>query len=221
LENLIDIRRYSGEFHEINVQGLKRICPLHKVDTEMWIVGNEHLSFGTDIEFTQKAGSDLAKRLEVFESDCILTPEAKSLGITYEVAKGLGHRDYAIARKSVKPYDKNYVSSEIRSITTAKEEKLYLDDLNIKRIRGKRIILLDDVISTGNTMHGLMELAERSQAEVCAIAAVWLEGHWPFEQFAKEFKSGRLVFMGILPIFAEGATYEKLYSKQLYYEKND
>ncbi|MBU0477582.1 adenine phosphoribosyltransferase [bacterium] len=220
MKKLIKIRRYKNEKHyEVNIDGLKRLCPLYKVAPETWIVGNEHISFGTDIEFTQKIGRKLAEKISKFKADCILTAEAKSLGAAYEVARNLGHKNFAIARKSIKPYDKNYISTEIKSITSAKKELLYLDDFNIARIRGKKIVLFDDVISTCSTMLGLIELAKKAGAEVCAMAAIWLEGSLVFEQFIEEFKAGRLIHIDILPIFTIGKTYDKLRNKNISIER--
>lgn len=216
---LIDIRKFNGESYEISTEGLKRVCPLYKVDSEMWIVGNEHLSFGTDVEFTRKAGRELAKKLEKFEADCIFTAETKSLGYAFVISQNLGHSYFAVARKTIKPYNTKYMSTEICSITSAKKEVIYIDELTIARIKNRKIILFDDVISTGSTMHGLMKLAKEVDAEVCAIASIWLEGYGPFEQFTEEFQSERLMFIDILPVFALGNTYKELCSKQRYYEK--
>ncbi len=216
---LVDIKKFQQKGHHvINIDGLKRSCPLYKAGADMWIVGNEHLSFGTDVEFTRKVGKLLAEKLGRFESDFLMTAEAKSLCIAYEVAKNLGHKDFAIARKSIRPYNKNYISEKINSITSAKNEILYLDNFNKDRIKNKKIILLDDVISTGSTMLGLLKLAKKSKAEVSVIAAIWLEGPWPFEQFTEEFKSDRLVYIDILPIFARGKVYEELYAKKVFIE---
>ncbi|MCP4369914.1 MAG: hypothetical protein GY797_17630 [Deltaproteobacteria bacterium] len=218
MKNLVNIQEFREGFYEVHLGGLKRSCPLYRAGKDMWIVGNEHLSFGTDVEFTRKIGNLLAKKLENFEFDFIMTAEAKSLCFAYEVAKNLGCSEFAVARKSIKPYNERFVSERINSITSAKDETLYLDDFNMDRIRNKKIILIDDVISTGSTMHGLLKLAKKCMAEVSVIAAVWLEGPWPFEQFSKEFEAGNLVFLGVLPVFARGGVYEKLYEKKIFIE---
>jgi len=221
VKTLVDIRPFTGRHHKImiEIEGLQRYCPLYKVGSEMWIVGNDHLSFGTDIEFTRVVGKKLAKKLARFDSHCILTAEAKSLGLAYETAKNLGHPNFSTARKTIKPYNNKHLSTEIRSITTGENEMLYLDVFNITQIKGKKIILLDDVISTCSTMIGLLDLAKKAGAEVSCIAAVWLEGPWPYERFGKEFKKGRLVYLDILPIYATGETYRELYEKKLSIEK--
>jgi adenine phosphoribosyltransferase len=218
MKNLVNIEKFREGLYEVNIDGLKRSCPLYKAGADMWIVGNEHLSFGTDVEFTHKVGKLLAEKLGRFEFDFLMTAEAKSLCVAYEVARNLRHKDFAIARKSIKPYTENYISEKINSITSAKNEILCLDNFNMNRIKNKKIILLDDVISTGSTMLGLLRLAKSSRAKVSAIAAIWLEGPWPFEQFSKEFESGNLIFLDILPIFARGSVYDQLYEKKILIE---
>lgn len=218
MKALIEVRKFDNSYYEIDIGGLKRLCPLYRTDHDIWIVGNEHLSFGTDVEFTQEIGKRLAEKLERFKANCILAPETKSLGVAYEVAKHLGHRDFAIARKSIKPYNINYFSVSINSITSAKDESLFLDEINIDRIKGKRLILLDDVISTGSTMCGLMELANKAGGDVCAIAAIWVEGFLPFKLFAEEFKSKKIVFLSVLPLFADGEKLEELLEKKVLIE---
>ena len=74
--------------------------------------------------------------------------------------------------------------------------------------------MLDDVISTGSTMKGLMALAKKAKARVCAMAAVWIEGPWPFEQFYDVYKDNKLIYLDVLPIFARGKVYKKLCSQK-------
>jgi len=221
MKNLVNIEKYREGSYEVSLDGLKRSCPLYKVEKDIWIVGNEHLSFGTDIEFTHKVGALLAEKLGRYEFDILMTVETKSLCIAYEVARNLGNKEFAVARKSIKPYTENHISVNISSITSAKNETLYLDNLNIDRIRNKKIILLDDVVSTGSTMRGLLELAKDAMAEVSVIATVWLEGPWPFEQFTEELESERLVFLDILPVFASGKAYEQLYKRKTIIETRE
>lgn len=195
------------------------MCPIYKATPEIWIVGNEHLCFGTDIEFTRRIGRMLAQKLFRFKADCILTPEAKSLGFAFELAQRLGHKNFAIARKSIRRYQKRFVFAGIKSITSAKKEFLYLDDLNLSRIKGKRIVLFDDVISTGSTMQGLQNLAKKAKAKVCAIATIWLEGYWPLEEFFKEFKAAKLIYLDIFPLFSRGKTQQRLLENKLRIER--
>ena len=210
MKDLIDIRELKGQHHEIEILGLKRKAPLYCVDNNIWIVGNEHLSFGCDIEFTEKVSAELASRLRKLNPQCLLTAEAKSLAIAYEVARNLGHESFAIARKSRKEYTRGYIEAEIKSITTAKPQKLVLDDLNVELIKNKRIALIDDVISTGQTMDGLENLAQKANANVVALASVWVEGPWPFEKYYEEINSGKLIYLDVLPIFAVGEEYRSL-----------
>lgn len=207
---LIDIREYVSDFCEIEILGLRRKAPLYCVKNNMWVVGNEHLSFGCDVELTERVARALAKRLRKFNPQCLLTAEAKSLAIVYEVAKNLGHDRYALARKSLKQYTRGYLRTEIKSITTGKLQPLVIDDLNVELIMNKDIVLIDDVISTGQTMDGLRNLAEQARANTVALCSVWMEGPWPFEKYAAEFHSGMLVYLDTLPIFALGEEYKSL-----------
>lgn len=221
MKHYIDIRKYKKEkFYKLNLCGFEKICPLYKVTPGMWVVGNDHLSFGADVEFTRKIGKRLSKELSRFNPDYILTAETKSLGLAYEISRCLCRSNFAIARKDIRSYRGNGISSEIKSITSEKKEYLFLDEFNIKLIKGKRIVIFDDVISTCSTVLGLMKLAEKAGAKVCAIASVWVEGSWVFEIFRDFLKKGQLIYLGVLPIFANGNNYEELIDKKHYIEKN-
>lgn len=209
MKDPIDIREFKSDFYEIEILGLRRKAPLYRVDN-IWIVGNEHLSFGCDIEFTERVAKELAARLRRFNPQCLLTAEAKSLAIAYEVAKNLGHNRYAVARKDLREYTRGYIKTEIKSITSKEPQQLVIDDLNVELIKNKDIVLIDDVISTGQTMDGLRNLAQEAKANVVAMASVWVEGPWPFEKYKAEFDSGKLVYLDVLPIFALGEEYNSL-----------
>lgn len=88
---------------------------------------------------------------KIGEVDAIVTAEAKGIALAYEVSKELGHKEFIVARKSTKSYMKDVVSASVHSITTAGEQHLYLDGKDADKIRGKRVCLLDDVISTGES----------------------------------------------------------------------
>lgn len=215
MEKLIDIRLYKGEEKwEITVCGLKREMPICQVNDELWILANEHLSFGCDIEFTQRMAAELSHRLREFDPQCILAPEAKALALAYETARNLRHQNYIIARKELKSYIKRFIAIEIESITTKGMQRLFLDEFTLEQIEGKRVALMDDVISTGGTMKGLKILAEKAGANVCAIAAIWIEGPWYWEKFRNEIDSGKLIYLDMLPIFAVGQTYQELLEKE-------
>jgi adenine phosphoribosyltransferase len=208
------IQPYNGQkYYGIKICGLSRKLPIRKVGKNIWIASNAQLVFGCDIEFTKRVGKEIASRLMLHKPQCLLTAEAKSEAMAYEIAKNLGHKEYAIARKSKKAYMKDYISEKVKSITTKEPQELVLDEINLERIRRKRIAIFDDVISTGGTVDGLRKLAEKAKAKVCAIATIWLEGTWPWNKYKELIQSGKLIFLSILPLFASKAEYERLMSE--------
>lgn len=216
MRGTIDIRRFRNRqhAHTLRLFGLSRTMPLYPVDKGLWIAGNEHLSFGCDVEFTQRAARNLYKRLERFKPRCLLTAEAKATALTYEIAKELGLKEYAIARKRLKEKIKGHLRVEAGSITGGAPGELVLSGWYKKMIAHKRIAIIDDCISTGGTIKALMQLARQAKAEVVAIACVWLEGPWPFASFGREIASGKLIYLDVLPVFAKGKTYKALIAQK-------
>lgn len=136
----------------------------------------------------------MARKIEESEKDpeVLLTAESKSLPLTYEVAKNLGHANVAVARKSEKTYMRDPAKVGVKSITTSADQKLVLDKRNQKILEGKKVCLFDDVVSTGGTMKSLEKLAEKVGADVVCKASVWKEG--------KEYE-GDLIYLEELPVF--------------------
>lgn len=180
----------------------------------MWLVGNENLSFGSDIDFTKRIARIIGNKLRPHKPECILTAEAKSLGIAYEIAGYLGHKEFALARKSIKSCMQGCCQVSVRSITTNRTQHLVLDDINIKRIRNKRVAIVDDCISTCETINGLIKLAKRAEARIEAIAAIWIEGPWPFENFYEQILKDQFIYLDILPIYALSNTYKALKKRE-------
>lgn len=199
-EDLVKLHE-GQERHPIEISGLQRELPIRWVGDGMGIASNAQLVFGCDVEFTKCVGGKLASRLRPFRPECLLTVEVKSLCIAYETAHDLGHSEFAIVRKSSKAYMKSYIVEKVKSITTKEIQHLVLDEVNMNRIRGKRISIVDDVISTGGTMDGMLNLAQRVDAKICAIGTVWLEGPWPWRKYRDWILSRKLVYLGVLPIF--------------------
>ena len=106
---MTEVLLYRGQkTYRINMLGLTRELPVVNVSEGVWIASNAELVLG-DVEFIERAGESLAEKVRPFKPDVILTPEAKSIALAYEVSKRLGHRRYVIARKSVKAYMKSYI----------------------------------------------------------------------------------------------------------------
>ena len=125
------------------------------------------------------------------EFDFIVTPEAKSIPLAYEMARQSGKK-YFVARKKAKLYMKDPVSVNVRSITTASEQTLILDGVEGEQIRGKRVVILDDVISTGESLKAVEELCAKFDADIVAKAAVLAEGD------AAERTD--IVYLGVIPL---------------------
>ncbi len=143
------------------------LCPLNdKVSIAAFVI------FG-DVELTVDASAALLKKAPEF--DVLLTAEAKGIPLVYEMARQSG-KPYFIARKYPKLYMPNPISVNVRSITTDKEQTLYLDGAEADLIRGKRVLIVDDVISTGESLHALDRLVETAGGLIAGQCAILAEG---------------------------------------------
>ena len=154
----------------MKIAGLERELPLCPVSEHLDIA--DFIIFG-DVEITVAAATELLKKCPEF--DYIITPEAKGIPLAYEMARQSG-KPYFICRKGVKVYMKDPVCVNVRSITTQKEQTVYLDGNEGEKIRGKRVLILDDVISTGESLAAVEQLVEKFDAEIVGQAAVLAEG---------------------------------------------
>ena len=175
-----------SEYYRVNIAGMERDllrCPLNdKLDIAAFII------FG-DVELTVHAAAELLKRLPEF--DYIVTPEAKSIPLAYEMSRQSGKK-YFVARKKPKLYMKDPVIVNVRSITTESVQTLIMDSIEGEQIRGKRVVILDDVISTGESLKAVEELCAKFDANVVAKAAVLAEGD--------AAKRDDIVFLGEIPL---------------------
>lgn len=135
------------QFYEMKVAGLTRQLPLCKVSDELYI--GAFVIFG-DVELTVNSARELLKVAP--EHDIMITAESKGIPLVYEMARQSGENKYLIARKAPKLYMKNVVSTEVTSITTAKKQMLYIDSEDVALMKGKRVLIIDDVISTGESL---------------------------------------------------------------------
>lgn len=156
--------------YEIEIAGHKRLLPICKVNEKLSIAA--FVIFG-DVELTVDSASELLKKAPEF--DALITAEAKGIPLVYEMARQIG-KTYFIARKYPKLYMANPISVDVRSITTDKEQTLYLDEKEMEFINGKRILIVDDVISTGESLRALDLLVERSGGSVAGKCAILAEG---------------------------------------------
>ena len=157
--------------YEMNIAGLKRELPLCPVSDDLYI--GAFVMFG-DVELTVHCASELLKRAP--EYDYLIAPEAKAIPLLYEMARQSGAEKYFLARKGAKAYMSGVFEVDVKSITTAAVQHLVIDAADAEQIRGKRMLLLDDVISTGESLRALEELVERAGGIVAGRMAVLAEG---------------------------------------------
>ena len=157
--------------YHMNVAGLERDLPICKVTDDLYIAG--FVVFG-DQELTVACARELVARAP--EYDYLITAEAKGIPIAHEMARQTGAKKYFLARKGPKLYMTGVFESSVKSITTAKEQKLYLDTADAALMKGKRILIVDDVISTGESLLALEKLVEKAGGIVAGRMAVLAEG---------------------------------------------
>ncbi|MFC4386206.1 phosphoribosyltransferase family protein [Gracilibacillus marinus] len=159
------------EVYTLTIEGLERKLPIIPI--------NDHLSIASfvilgDTELVCHVAPLLAEKLP--EVDYIVTAEAKGIPLIHELTRVIGKKEYIIARKSVKAYMENPIVHKVNSITTTSEQILCLDGKDAKVLQGKKVALVDDVISTGESIQALEELVQEAGAEVVAKAAILAEG---------------------------------------------
>lgn len=158
------------DFYKMTIAGIERELPICKLNDKLDIAG--FIIFG-DVEITVESAKALIEKCPEF--DFIVTPEAKSIPLAYEMSRQSGKK-YFVCRKGPKLYMKDPVNVEVRSITTDKVQTLYLDSLEGEQLRNKRVLVLDDVISTGESLKAVEVLLEKFRANVVAKAAILAEG---------------------------------------------
>jgi len=158
--------------YAVEIAGLKRQLPLFEVAPGLRIAV---LNILGDTELVQACARELAQRLSGQAFDLIVTAEAKSIPLAHALSVELG-LPYLVLRKAYKPYMGETVQAETLSITTGKPQTLYLDEKDRQAVRGKRVALVDDVISTGSTLEGMRKVMELAGAHVVVQAAVFTEG---------------------------------------------
>ena len=180
-------------YYSMTVAGLQRDLPICPLNENLSIAG--FVIFG-DQELTVACARELLKKAP--EYDYIITAEAKGIPLAHEMARQAGDKKYILARKGPKLYMRDIFSVTVNSITTAKEQKLYLDGADAALMKGKRILIVDDVISTGESLRALEALVEKAGGVICGRMAILAEGD------AQERKD--LVYLEKLPLFKPDGT---------------
>lgn len=174
--------------YDIQVAGLHRSLPLFKVNDSLSIAA--FIIFG-DVELTERCAAELLKKLP--PHDVMITAEAKSIPLIHELARQSGENQYIIARKAMKVYMRDVVSVSVKSITTQNVQTLYLGGDDAELMRGRRVLIVDDVISTGESLSALEKLVTKAGGNICGKAAILAEGD--------AAERGDIIFLEKLPLF--------------------
>lgn len=158
-------------FYEIDIAGLKRQLPLCPLTDKLNIAA--FVLFG-DVELTEHCAAELYKKAP--EHDVMITAESKGIPLIYAMCRISGSNRYILARKSVKLYMKDVVACDTKSITTSAAQTLYLDGADAEYLKGKRVLIVDDVISTGGSLASLENLVKQSGGEIVGKMAILAEG---------------------------------------------
>lgn len=156
--------------HKLEIAGLPRELPICPVTPDLSI--GAFVLFG-DVELTEHCAAQLLLRAPDF--DYLIAPEAKAIPLAYEMSRQSGKK-YLLARKTAKAYMKGIFSVELQSITTAGTQTLVIDTADADAMKGKRVLVVDDVVSTGESLRALEMLVERAGGQIVAKMAVLAEG---------------------------------------------
>lgn len=159
------------EYYEIDIAGLKRHLPLCPINENLYI--GAFIMFG-DVEITVVTAKALLAKAP--EHDIIITAESKGIPLAYEMAKQSGNNNYVVARKAPKLYMKNVVKTDVNSITTANQQVLCVGEDEIKLMKNKRVLIVDDVISTGESLAAVETLVNQIGGNIVGKMAVLAEG---------------------------------------------
>ncbi len=176
------------KFHTMNIAGLDRELQLFKINDNLQIAA--FILFG-DVEITKASAKALLERAP--EYDVLFTAECKSLPLIYEMARQNNDNTYIIARKAPKLYMENLLTTEVDSITTANVQKLCIGQSEVDAIRGKRVLIVDDVISTGESLIAMETLVKKAGGQIVGKMAVLAEGD------AKDRND--IIYLEPLPLF--------------------
>ncbi|MDQ7819245.1 MAG: phosphoribosyltransferase family protein [Armatimonadota bacterium] len=172
--------------YELEIAGTVRTLPLIQVAPDTWIA--YYYSLG-DTEVIDRAARELAPRMRSCE--IFVTTETKGIPLAHAIATYLGLLPYVVCRKEIRPFMLSPVSVRYKPITAKTEEELFIDGRDAMKLRGRRVGLVDDIVSTGETLKAMEELVRRAGGAVVARAALLLEG----------FERDDVHHLGILPIF--------------------
>src|SRR5512142_1915035 len=179
------------EVYSIEIAGLNRDLPLFQIKPGLRIA---LLNILGDTELVQACARDLSRQLKDIDYDVLVTAEAKSIPLAYALAVET-RKPYVVLRKTYKPYMGDALRAETLSITTGQPQVLILDEKDRELMQGKRVLIVDDVISTGSTLQGMRMVIEKAGAKVVREAAILTEG--------ERSRWEQIVSLGHLPLFTD------------------
>jgi adenine phosphoribosyltransferase len=181
----------ARETYAIEIAGLKRELRLFEVAPGLRIA---ILNILGDTELVQACARELSKKLKDIHYDVLVTAEAKSIPLAYALSIET-KKPYIILRKTYKPYMGDAIKAETLSITTGQTQVLIMDEKDRALMKGQKVLILDDVISTGSTLQGMRMIIEKADAKVAAEAAILTEGD--------RAKWRHIIALGHLPLFTD------------------
>ncbi|HLE13169.1 MAG TPA: phosphoribosyltransferase family protein [Anaerolineales bacterium] len=177
--------------YPIEIAGLYRELPLFEVQPGLRIAV---LNILGDTELVQACASALGDKLARVDYDVVVTAEAKSIPVAHALSVET-RKPYVVLRKVYRPYMGDTIQAETISITTGTPQSLYLDEKDRQLMKGKKVVLLDDVVSTGSTLSGMQQVVEKAEAQAVAVAAILTEGD--------QERWRDILSLGHLPLFTD------------------
>mgnify|MGYP002388067013 CR=1 FL=1 len=181
----------TRETYAVELAGVHRDLQLFEVKPGLRIA---ILNILGDTELVQACAKALSEKMESVVYDVVVTAESKSIPLAYAISV-VTRKPYVILRKAYKPYMGQALQAETLSITTGQPQTLYLDEKDLRVLEGKRVVILDDVISTGSTLQGMRLLMQKAGAQVVAEAAILTEG--------ERARWADIISLGHLPVFTD------------------
>lgn len=181
----------NRQTYPVEIAGVHRELTLFQIKPGLRIA---ILNILGDTELVQACGKALAEKLATLEYDVLVTAETKSVPLAHALSVET-NKPYVVFRKIYKPYMGNAIKTETLSITTGEPQNLFLDEKDMHLMKGKRVVIVDDVISTGSTLQGMRLLVQKSGGEVVGEAAIFTEG--------ERAKWREIISLGHLPVFTD------------------
>lgn len=181
----------NRETYPVDIAGVHRELTLFQIKPGLRIA---ILNILGDTELVEACALELGKKLESVDYDILVTAETKSIPLAHAVSV-VTQKPYIVFRKSYKPYMGEALKAETLSITTGEPQTLYLDEKDLNLMKGKKVVIVDDVISTGSTLQGMRLITQKAGAEVIAEAAIFTEG--------ERARWRDIISLGHLPVFTD------------------